>query len=330
MNKKVVFCTGQSGQDASFLAEQLLEKGYKVYGLVRRQSTDNLWRIKHLLTNKDFELVMGDMTDGSSLAKLINLINPCWIFNLAAQSYVKASWASPESTMEINAMGFLKLLEACIGKNIKIYQASSSEQFGKIREMPQTEMTPFYPRSIYGVSKVAAHWMGVNYRESHNMFISMGICFNHESERRGLEFLSRKVTDGVAQIAHGLSESIALGNLSAKRDYGYAPEYTQAMIKILELEEPGDFILASGETHSIEEFVKEAFLQIGITDYKKHITEDPRFMRPAEVDYLLGDSYKAKAIIGWNPRVKFKELVKIMLKEDLKRYNDKNPAIKKS
>ena len=320
---KIIFLTGTTGQDASFLSEQLLEKGCKVYGLVRRQSTDNLWRIKHLLTNKDFELVTGDMIDGSSLNKLIASIKPDWIFNLAAQSFVSASWASPESTMEINAMGFLKLLEACrlYGKSdVRIYQASSSEQFGRAKETPQKETTPFYPRSIYGVSKVAAHWIGINYRESYNMFISMGICFNHESERRGLEFLSRKVTDGVARIAYKLTDHITLGNLEAERDYGYSPEFTEAMIKILELDEPGEFVLSTGETHSIREFVREAFKNIGIYDYKKYIKEDPKFMRPTEVNSLLGNSYRAKAMIGWNPSVKFKELVSMMVKKDLERY----------
>ena len=320
MNRKIAFITGITGQDGSFLAEQLLEKNYKVYGLVRRSSTDSTWRINKIIDK--IELITGDLTDSSSLNQVIHLVKPDEVYNLAAMSYVGASWINAEYTMDVNALGFLRLLEAIksFGKSsVRIYQASSSEQFGKVRQTPQMETTPFYPRSPYGISKVSAHWIGVNYRESHKMFISMGICFNHESHRRGLEFLSRKVAYGVAKINLGLASYIELGNLDSERDFGYAPEYTDAMWKILQLDKPDDFVIATGEKHSIREFVQEAFNVIGITDWKPYIKDNLKYMRPAEVDYLVGNSCKAKVVFGWNPKAKFKELVRIMVRSDIER-----------
>jgi len=317
---KTAFITGITSQDASFLAEQLLEKGYKVYGLKRRSSVDTTWRLRSI--TKDIEFVTGDMTDQSSLNKAIKKVNPDEVYNLAAQSFVGASWDCPEYTIDVNALGAIRLFEAIrmYGKNtIRIYQASSSEQFGKVRQSPQTETTPFYPRSIYGVSKVAAHWAAVNYRESYNMFISCGICFNHESHRRGLEFLSRKVAYGVAKIKCGLSDTIALGNMDAERDFGFASEYTDAMWRILQLDEPGDYVVSTEEKHSVKEFVREAFKAAGIDNWGDYITVDPRFMRPAEVDYLLGDCTKFRNATGWKATTSFPELVKIMVNSDIER-----------
>lgn len=320
MSKKIAFITGINGMDGSHLTEQLLEKGYRVYGLLRRSSTDGTWRLKKVINN--IEIVTGDMVDKGSLDKALQFMNPDEIYNLAAMSFVRESWNSPEYTFNVNAAGLIRLLESArihCRKDVKIYQASSSEQFGKVRQSPQTENTPFYPRSVYGVSKVAAYWIAVNYRESYNMFISNGICFNHESYRRGLEFLSRKVTYGVTQIKLGLKTHIELGNLDSKRDFGWAQEYTEAMYKILQLSIPDDFVLATGETHSVKEFVIEAFRLIGIEDWKSYIKTNPKYMRPAEVDYLQGDSKKAESAIDWEPKVKFKELVKIMVEADIER-----------
>ena len=325
MIKKIAFISGITGQDGSYLAEQLLEKGYKVYGLIRRTSTDNTWRIKGII--KDIELVTGDMIDQSSLSKAIHLIKPDEVYNLAAMSYVGASWMNSEYTMNVNTLGLLRLLEAVRSfgkKETRIYQASSSEQFGKILESPQSESTPFYPRSPYGISKVGAHWIAVNYKESYNMFISCGICFNHESPRRGLEFLSRKVSHGAAKIYLKMAEHIELGNLNAKRDWGYAPDYTRGMWQMLQLNAPDNFVLATGETYSIKDFVKAAFEAIEIYDWRKYIKQNPKYMRPAEVDYLKGRPHKAKWVFDWETKTKFKELVKIMVDEDLARLKQKN------
>jgi len=317
---KVAFISGITGMDGSHLAEQLIEKDYKVYGLIRRSSVDNTWRLKKILDK--IELITGDLTDQSSLSKAITLIQPDEIYNLGAQSFVKASWDCPEYTFDVNAMGFARLLEATrmLGKKeTKIYQASSSEMFGKVRQTPQTEFTPFYPRSIYGVSKVAAHWIAVNYRESYKMFISCGICFNHESHRRGLEFLSRKVAYGVAKIHCKQADYIELGNLESERDFGFAPEYTDAMWKILQLDNPTDLVLGTGEKHSIKEFVEEAFSVIGVPNWQDHVRQNPKYMRPAEVDYLIASSRKARKLIKWFPKTTFSQLVRIMITSDIER-----------
>jgi GDPmannose 4,6-dehydratase len=319
---KSVFITGVTSQDSSHLIEYLLPLGLKIYGLKRRSSTDTTWRIRHLLN--DIEIVNGDMTDGSSLNKAIQLIKPEFVFSLAAQSFVKASWDAPEATFDVNAMGIIRLLESIRSfgkKDTRVYQASSSEMFGKVQETPQTEITKFYPRSVYGCSKAAAHYICVNYRESYNMFISCGISFNHESYRRGLEFVSRKISYGVAKIHCHLADSLELGNLDSKRDFGYAPEFVEAFWKILQLDNPDDFVLATGETHSIREFVKTAFEAMEIYNWQDYVKQNPLYMRPAEVDLLLGDSRKAKQAIDWQPKTSFQELVKIMVEADVDRLS---------
>ena len=315
---KTAFITGISGMDGSHLAELLLSKGYKVFGLMRRSSTDNTWRIKNIL--KQVEIVSGDLTDQSSLDKAINIINPDEVYNLAAQSYVKASWDSPESTMDINALGLVRLLEACrhFGhREIRIFQASSSEQFGKVQETPQTETTPFYPRSPYGVSKCAAYWIAKNYRESYKMFICNAISFNHTSPRRGLEFVERKISHNIARIYLGLSDSIELGSLDPKRDWSWAEEFVSMFWKMLQMPLPDDYVLASGETHSINEFLDEAFRYIKIPDWIGYVRQNPKFMRPAEVDLLIGDSRQAQRILGFKPKMTFKEIVRNMVEADL-------------
>ncbi len=320
MSKKIALITGITGQDGSHLTEFLLEKDYQVYGLVRRASTVNTWRLNSVI-NK-IELTQGDLTDQSSLDKSINLIKPDEVYNLGAMSFVKASWDMPEFTMDVNALGFLRLIEAIRSfgkKETRIYHASSSEQFGKVKETPQNENTPFYPRSPYGVSKCAAHYIGLNMRESYDMFISMGISFNHESYRRGLEFVSRKISYGVAKIHCKLADSLELGNLDSKRDFGYAPEFVEAFWKILQLDQPDDFVLATGEIHSIREFVKTAFEAVEIYNWQDYVKQNPLYMRPAEVDFLLGDSRKARQAIDWQPKTSFPELVKIMVDADVTR-----------
>jgi len=316
---KKVLITGITGQDGSFLAESLLEKNYEVYGLIRRSSNPNTQRIEHIL-NK-IKLVFGDLTDSVSLNNMIRTVQPDDIYNLASQSFVGESWNQPETTGNVTGLGVVRLLEAIrqsgTGKE-RIYQASSSEQFGKVQETPQTETTRFYPRSPYGCSKVFAHNMCVCYRESYGMYISNGILFNHESERRGIEFVTRKITDGVAKIYLGKQNELILGNLDAKRDWGYAPDFCQAMQKMLQQPDPDDYVIATGETHSVQEFVELAFAEVGL-DWKDYVKQDPRFMRPAEVDYLIGDYSKAKKILRWEPKIKFKELVKIMVDYDINR-----------
>lgn len=319
MSKKALI-TGITGMDGSHLAEFLLEKGYEVYGMVRRSSTDNTWRLKNILYR--INLFTGDLTDQASLNKIVQVIRPDEVYNLAAMSYVGASWSNAEYTMNVNGIGLLRLLEAirAFGKpETRIYQASSSEQFGKVIESPQTEVTKFYPRSPYGISKVAAHWVGVNYRESYNMFIVCGISFNHESYRRGLEFLSRKVAYNVAKIKLNKSMGFELGNLDSCRDWGYAPDFVEGFWKSLQHIYPTDYVFATGQVHSVREFVKEAFSVIGITDWEEYIKINAKYMRPAEVDYLKGRYSKAKAQLGWEPKVDFKELVKIMVESDIER-----------
>jgi GDPmannose 4,6-dehydratase len=320
---KNALITGITGQDGSYLAELLYNKGYNVYGLVRRLSTPNTSRIEHLLNN--IELIQGDLTDQSSLNEAMRISQPDEVYNLAAQSFVGTSWNQPVHTGDVTGLGVVRVLEAVrhIIPDARVYQASSSEMFGKVQETPQTENTKFYPRSPYGVAKVYAYWTCVNYRESYGMHISNGILFNHESPRRGIEFVTRKITDGVARIYHGLESELRLGNLDAKRDWGYAGDYVDAMWRMLQKDEPGDYVIATGETHSVEEFVEEAFSIVGL-DWRKYVVIDPKFVRPAEVQLLLGDSSKAKRELGWEPKVRFKELVKMMVEADLKRLEPSN------
>jgi GDPmannose 4,6-dehydratase len=315
---KRALITGITGQDGSYLAELLLEKGYEVFGAVRRASTANFWRIEHLLDR--ITLKPADLLDQLSLIRLIDSVEPQEFYNLAAMSFVPASWDQPMLTGEFNSQGVTRTLEAVrhVNPRIRFYQASSSEMFGKVREVPQTELTPFHPRSPYGVSKVFAHYITVNYRESYDLFAVSGILFNHESPRRGLEFVTRKVTDGVARIKLGLSDHIALGNLDAHRDWGFAGDYVRAMWLMLQQDQADDFVISTGEMHSVKELVEVAFGHVGL-DWQKHVRLDPRFLRPAEVDQLLGDSTKARKTLGWTPEVDFKQLVTMMVDADLER-----------
>jgi len=313
--------TGITGQDGSYLAELLLEKGYEVIGMVRRASTESFERINHI--KDQITLAQADLLDQLSIVTIIAECRPDEVYNLAAQSFVPTSWDQPVLTGEFNALGVTKMLEAIrlVDRGIRFYQASSSEMFGKVQEVPQTETTPFYPRSPYGVTKVYGHWITVNYRESYGIPASSGILFNHESPRRGLEFVTRKITDGVARIKLGRTDKLALGNLDAKRDWGFAGDYVRAMWLMLQQENASDFVIATGETHSVEEFVRLAFAQVDL-DYKDHVVVDPRFVRPAEVDMLLGDPTKAREKLGWEPTVTFEELIKMMVDADLKRLQD--------
>jgi GDPmannose 4,6-dehydratase len=310
--------TGITGQDGSYLAELLLEKGYEVFGLVRRASTTNYWRIEHLLDR--LQLKPADLLDQLSLIRVIDDVRPHELYNLAAMSFVPASWDQPMLTGEFNAQGVTRVLEAVrvIDPSIRIYQASSSEMFGKVREIPQTEMTPFYPRSPYGVSKVFAHYITVNYRESYDLFAVSGILFNHESPRRGLEFVTRKVSDGVARIKLGFSQTLSLGNLDAQRDWGYAGDYVRAMWQMLQQDRADDYVIATGESHSVRELVETAFGHVGL-DWQKYVRQDQRFFRPAEVDHLIGNPAKARAELGWKPEVDFTALVHRMVDADLER-----------
>jgi len=310
--------TGITGQDGSYLADLLLEKGYEVFGMVRRSSTENFDRINHI--RDKIHLRQADLLDQLSLITLIEQCHPDEIYNLAAQSFVPTSWQQPMLTGEFNALGVTKMLEAIrlVNKKTKFYQASSSEMFGKVQEVPQNEKTPFYPRSPYGVAKVYAHWITVNYRESYGIFAVSGILFNHESPRRGLEFVSRKITDGVARIKLGLSKKLYLGNLDAKRDWGYAGDYVKAMWLMLQQKEPEDFVIATAKNHSVRELAQIAFEHVGL-DYKDFVEVDPRFVRPAEVDVLLGDSSYAQKKLGWKPEVSFEQLIKMMVDADLER-----------
>jgi len=310
--------TGITGQDGSYLADFLLGKGYEVWGMVRRSSTENFDRIEHI---KDkITLRQADLLDQLSIVELIDECRPNEIYNLAAQSFVPTSWAQPLLTGEFDALGVTKVLEAIrlIDKNIKFYQASSSEMFGKVKEVPQTENTPFYPRSPYGVAKAYGHFITVNYRESYNIFAVSGILFNHESPRRGLEFVTRKISNGVAKIKLGLAEKLELGNLDAKRDWGFAPDYVRAMWMMLQHDKPDNFVVATGKNHSVRDFCEIAFKYVDL-DYKAYVTTNPAYMRPAEVDILVGDPSHAKKTLGWEPEVSFEQMVKIMVETDLKR-----------
>jgi GDPmannose 4,6-dehydratase len=315
---KRALITGITGQDGSYLAELLLDKGYEVTGIVRRSSAPNLWRIEHLLDR--IELRPADLLDQLSLMKVIAEIRPHELYNLAAMSFVPASWDQPMLTGEFNAQGVTRVLEAIrqVDPEIKLYQASSSEMYGKVREVPQTELTPFYPRSPYGVSKVFAHYITVNYRESYNLFAVSGILFNHESPRRGLEFVTRKVTDGVARIKLGLADSLPLGNLDAQRDWGFSGDYVRAMWLMLQQSQPDDYVIATGESHSVRELVEVAFDRVNL-DWKRYVRLDPKFLRPAEVDHLIGDASKARTALSWRPEVDFTGLVQMMVDADVAR-----------
>lgn len=324
MSQKTAFITGITGQDGSYLAEFLLEKGYKVYGLVRRSSSFNTGRIDHIYQDvheKDahLRLVYGDLSDASSLARLLKQIDPDEIYNLGAQSHVRVSFDIPEYTAEITALGTIRILEAIRDSGIKtkFYQASSSEMFGMAQEIPQKETTPFYPRSPYGAAKVYSYWMTVNYREAYGLFACNGILFNHESPRRGETFVTRKITKAVARIKHGVQKKLYLGNLDAKRDWGFAGDYVEAMWLMLQAAQPHDYVIATGETHSVREFLEEAFVQAGL-NWQDHVEIDPRYFRPTEVDLLIGDSSKARAALGWQPKVTFKALVKMMVDADMR------------
>ena len=315
MAKRAVV-TGITGQDGSYLAEFLLEKGYEVIGVVRRSSLPNLGRIQHLLDR--VSLRPADLLDQLSLLRLIQDVKPHEIYNLAAMSFVPASWDQPLLTGDYNSQGVTRLLEAIrhVDTSIKLYQASSSEMYGRVREVPQTELTPFYPRSPYGVSKVFGHYITVNYRESYNMFAVSGILFNHESPRRGLEFVTRKVTDGVARIKLGLSDHLPLGNLDACRDWGFAGDYVRAMWMMLQQDQADDYVIATGVSHSVRQLVETAFSHVGL-DWQKYVRIDPAFLRPAEVDHLIGDASKAKRVLGWEPTVSFEGLVAMMVDSDI-------------
>jgi GDPmannose 4,6-dehydratase len=318
MSDRRALITGVTGQDGSYLAELLLEKGYAVYGMTRRASTENLERIGHLVDR--VVLIQGDLLDPSSLDSALRQAQPHEVYNLAAQSFVPTSWNQPVLTAEFTALGVTRVLEAIrtVDPEIRFYQASSSEMFGKVREIPQTEMTPFHPRSPYGVAKVYGHHITVNYRESYDLFACSGILFNHESARRGLEFVTRKISDGVARIKHGLTDELRLGNLDAKRDWGFAGDYVEAMWLMLQQDTPSDYVIAMGEEHSVQEFVEIAFERAGL-DPERHVVVDPRFLRPAEVDHLVGDASKARRELEWEPRTSFRELVEQMVDADLDR-----------
>jgi GDPmannose 4,6-dehydratase len=309
--------TGINGQDGSYLAELLLKKGYHVSGLVRRSSTQNYERIQHLLD--DITVVQGDLHDQSSLLAMLEEHEPDEVYNLAAQSFVAVSWSQAVLTGEVTALGVTRLLEAIrfVNPKIKFYQASSSEMFGKVVETPQSESTPFYPRSPYGVAKVYGHWITVNYRESFDMFAASGILFNHESPRRGVEFVTRKISDGVARIKLGLAKDLRLGNLDSQRDWGYAMDYVEAMWRMLQLDEADNFVVGTGETHTVREFCNIAFAHVGL-DYNDFVVQDERYYRPAEVDLLVADPSRARSILGWEPSITFKDLVVMMVEADLK------------
>jgi len=315
MTKRALI-TGVTGQDGSYLAEFLLDKGYDVIGMVRRSSTVNFERITHLMDHIEF--VSGDLLDQMSLVDILRAHSPDEVYNLAAQSFVQTSFAQPVLTGETTALGVTRVLDAIriADDSMRFYQASTSEMFGKVHEVPQSETTPFHPRSPYGVAKVYGHWITVNYRESYDLHASSGILFNHESPRRGLEFVTRKITHGVAQIALGQATELRLGNLDAKRDWGFAGDYVEAMWRMLQQEAPDDFVICTGETHSVREFCELAFGRAGL-DYEDHVVVDERFFRPAEVDLLVGDAAKAEAQLGWRPRTRFSQLVEMMVDHDL-------------
>jgi GDPmannose 4,6-dehydratase len=319
MTKRALI-TGITGQDGSYLAELLLERGYHVTGIVRRASAPNLWRIEHLLDR--IELRPADLLDQLSLIRVLDDVKPDEVYNLAAMSFVPASWDQPMLTGEFNAQGVTRMLEAIrhVNRRIRLYQASSSEMFGKVREVPQTELTPFYPRSPYGVSKVFAHYITVNYRESYDLFAVSGILFNHESPRRGLEFVTRKVTDAVARIKLGLADHLSLGNLDAQRDWGFAGDYVRAMWLMLQQDRADDYVIATGISHSVRDLVELAFAHVAL-DWQKYVRLDPALLRPAEVDQLIGDSSKARSSLNWQPKVDFRGLVEMMVDADVERWS---------
>ena len=310
--------TGITGQDGSYLAELLLEKGYEVYGMMRRSSTETIERIEHLKSR--IQLVNGDLLDEMSLIHLLEEVMPDEIYNLAAQSFVHTSWSQPVLTGEFTALGVTRLLDALryVCPKAKFYQASSSEMYGKVHAVPQNEDTPFHPRSPYAVAKIYGHYITLNYRESYNLFTVSGILFNHESPRRGKEFVTRKITDGVARIKHGLATELRMGNLDAKRDWGFAGDYVKAMWLMLQQDQPDDYVIATGETHSVREFIEIAFARAGL-NWKDYVVVDPKFLRPAEVDLLLGDPTKAKNKLGWVPEVNFEGLINMMVDADMER-----------
>jgi GDPmannose 4,6-dehydratase len=322
MSKKALI-TGITGQDGSYLTEFLLAKGYEVHGIIRRSSSFNTGRLTNVYEdphqpNAKLHLHYGDLTDGSALNQLLKTIRPDEIYHLGAQSHVRVSFDIPEYTGDVTGLGTLRILDAIRESEVKtrFYQASSSEMFGKVFETPQKETTPFYPRSPYGCAKAYAYWLTVNYRESYNLFACNGILFNHESPRRGETFVTRKISRAVARIKHGLEKDLYLGNLEARRDWGYAPEFVEAMWLMLQQDKPDDYVIATGETHSVKEFVEEAFGVVGL-DWRNFVKVDPRYFRPAEVDLLVGDASKARKTLGWKPRIKFKELVQMMVEADL-------------
>ncbi len=317
-NRKTALITGITGQDGSYLAEFLLSQGYTVIGMVRRSSTVNFDRIAHLQDRPDLEIVQGDLLDQMSLIDILRDHQPDEVYNLAAQSFVPTSWRQPVLTGEFTALGVTRMLDAVriVKPEIRFYQASSSEMFGKVLEVPQNEKTPFYPRSPYGVAKVYGHWITVNYRESYDLFACSGILFNHESPRRGLEFVTHKVTHGAARIKLGLQDELRLGNLESQRDWGYAGDYVQAMWLMLQQDQPDDYVIATGETHSVRELCEAAFSCLGL-NYEDYVVTDPKFYRPAEVDLLVGDANKAHTKLGWEPSVNFQQLVALMVEADL-------------
>jgi len=323
MKQKKALVTGINGMDGSHLADFLLEKGYQVYGMERRSSSKNRVNTRHLEGQIIF--LTGDLSDQNSLLRCIKESSPDEIYNLGAMSFVGESWNTPETTGDIDALGVLRMLEAIreYGKPIKFYQASTSEMFGKVTEIPQTETTRFYPRSPYGVAKLYGHWITRNYRESYNIFACTGILFNHESERRGHEFVTRKITDGVAKIHLGLEDHITLGNLDARRDWGYAPDYVESMWLMLQHDIPDDYIIATGKIHSIRYFLNKAFECVGIYDWGRYVRQDEKFLRPAEVDELVGDFQKARKILGWSPKVSLEEMIEKMVKNDIKLLGEK-------
>jgi GDPmannose 4,6-dehydratase len=316
---KTALVTGITGQDGSYLAELLLEKGYRVVGMTRRTSTEVHERIEHIVDQ--VEILSGDLLDQSSITSIVNQVEPAEIYNLAAQSFVPASWSQPVLTGEFTALGVTRVLEAIrqVNPAIRFYQASSSEMFGNAVESPQNEKTAFYPRSPYGVAKVYGHWITVNYRESYGLYACSGIGFNHESARRGKEFVTRKISDGVARIKLGLAKELHLGNLDAHRDWGFAGDYVRAMWLMLQQEKPDDYVIATGETHSVRDFLRIAFDVAGLGSFEPYVVIDPRFVRPAEVDRLIGDASKARSILKWKPEVSFEQLVTMMVASDIKR-----------
>jgi GDPmannose 4,6-dehydratase len=320
LSQKTALITGITGQDGSFLAELLLAKGYRVVGMTRRSSTDVHERIQHIVD--DIEFVSGDLLDQSSITSIVAAVKPDEIYNLAAQSFVPTSWHQPVLTGEFTALGVTRVLEAVrtVDPKIRFYQASSSEMFGKVQAVPQNEETPFYPRSPYGVAKVYGHWITVNYRESYDLFAVSGILFNHESERRGKEFVTRKITDGVARIKLGLQKELRLGNLDSQRDWGFAGDYVRAMWLMLQQDAPDDYVVATGRTHAVREFVRLAFTALDL-DWERYVVVDPRFYRPAEVDLLVGDPSKARTKLSWSPEVSFEQLVERMVRADIQRLS---------